>query len=113
MRLIDFVYRPIRTSRTILRIMRESEVKIEFKPRAPMGKDEKMSEFVVIGYDMMMPASSWNLVKDSIVKVSGTGHGDTRVFSRAKTQSISVEKVSFAQAVAMCVNDKLEAANGN
>ena len=113
MRLIDIVFRPIRTSKLLLRIMRESEVKIEFKPRTPMAKNEKMSEFVVIGYDMMMPASSFKLIEDSIVKVSGSGHGDSRIFSRAKNQSISVEKVSFAQAVAMCVNDKLEAANGN
>lgn len=113
MRLIDIVFRPIKTSRTLVRIMKQCEVKIEFKPSAPIAKDEKMSEFVVVAHDLMMPASSYHLVKDTLVKVSGSGYGDNRIWSRARSQDISVEKVSFAQAVAMCVNDKLEQANGN
>ena len=93
--------------------MKQCEIKIEFKPSKPMNKDEKMSEFVVVAHDLMMPASTYHLIKDTLVKVSGSGYGDNRIWSRSKSQEISVEKVSFAQAVAMCVNDKLEQANGN
>jgi hypothetical protein len=112
-RLIDLVFRPIRTSREMVRIMKQCEIKIEFKPAAPIQKHEKMSEFVVVAHDLMMPASTYHLIKDTLVKVSGSGYGDNRIWARAKSQEISVEKVSFAQAVAMCVNEKLEAANGN
>lgn len=113
MRLIDLVFRPIRASREMVRIMKQCEIKLEFKPLEPLSKDVKMSEFVVVGHDMMMPASSYHLIKDTIVKVSGSGYGDGRIWSRAKSQTLSVENVSFAQAVAMCVNEKLEQANGN
>ena len=112
MRLIDIVFRPIKTSRTILRILRDSEVQIEFKPRKVDFKKEKMSEFVVLGHYYMMPASSLNLIRDSIVMVDYDGYGDNRVWRRSK-QDMTIHEVSFAQAVAMCVNEKLEAANGN
>lgn len=112
MRLIDIVFRPIKTSRALVRIMQQCEIRLEFKPTRPMAGDEKMSEFVVVAHDLMMPASSYHLIKDSLVKVSGSGYGDTRIWARAKNQDVHVERVSFAQAVAMCVNEKLEAANG-
>jgi hypothetical protein len=113
MRLINLVFRPIKTARYMLRILRDCEVKVEFKPQRKPKADEKMSEFVVIGYDMMMPASALKLVEDTIVMVSSDGYGENKIWHRKKDQSVSVQKVSFAQAVAMCVNEKLEAANGN
>jgi len=111
MRLIDIVFRPIKTSKLILRIMRESEINIEFKPKRPNIKIE--SGFVVLGSSYMMPASSLKLIEDTIVKVDYDGYGDSRIWKRHKDQSIGVQKVSFEQAVAMCVNEKLEQANGN
>lgn len=111
MRLIDFVFRPIKTARTILRIMQQCEVSIEFKPKRPPLKLE--SGFVVVGYNLMMPTSSLKLIEDTIVKVEGTGYGKDRIWSRMKDQKLDAQAVSFEQAVAMCVNEKLEAANGN
>lgn len=113
MRLIDIVLRPIKTSRFILRVMRDCEVEVKFKPQHRPKPTEKMSEFVVVGYNLMMPASSLKLIEDTIVKVEGTGYGKERIWSRMKDQKIETQEVSFAQAVAMCVNDKLEQANGN
>jgi hypothetical protein len=113
MRLIDIVFRPIKTSRLILRILRDCEVEVKFNPQRKPKVDEKMSEFIVIGYDLMMPASSFKLIEDTIVLVEGSAYGENRIWSRKKKQGIEVQKVSFAQAVAMCVNEKLEAANGN
>ena len=113
MRLIDLVFRPIKTSRLILRLMQESEINIEFKPQRKRQPDEKMSEFVVLGHYYMMPASSLKLIEDTIVRVDSNGYGEDRVWKRQKDQALTVQKVSFAQAVAMCVNEKLEAANGN
>jgi hypothetical protein len=113
MRLIDFVFRPIKTSRLILRLMRESEVNVEFKPKRKSKLDEKMSEFVVLGHYYMMPASSLKLIEDTIVRVDSNGYGDNKIWHRVKDQELTIQKVSFAQAVAMCVNEKLEAANGN
>lgn len=113
MRLIDIVFRPIRTSRMILRIMRETEMSIEFKPKRPSVFEDKMSEFVVLGHYYMMPASSLKLIEDTIVKVDSNGYGENKIWYRKKEQELTVQKVSFAQAVAMCVNEKLEAANGN
>lgn len=113
MRLIDFVFRPIKTARFILRVMRDCEVEVKFNPQRKTKVDEKMSEFIVLGYDMMMPASSFKLIEDTIVMVEGNGYGENRIWSRKKKQGIEVQKVSFAQAVAMLVNEKLEKANGN
>ena len=113
MRLIDIVFRPIKTSKLILRIMRETEMNIEFNPKRKSKLDEKLSEFVVLGHYYMMPASSLKLIEDTIVKVDSNGYGDNKIWHRNKDQELIVQKVSFAQAVAMCVNEKLEAANGN
>lgn len=113
MRLIDFVFRPIKTARRVLRIMRDCTVEVKFKPqRESLAKDE-MSEFVVLGHYYMMPASSLKLIEDTIVMVDSNGYGDNKIWHRKKEQSLLIQKVSFAQAVAMCVNEKLEAANGN
>ena len=113
MRLIDIVFRPIRTSKLILHIMRETEMNIEFKPQRKSKLDEKLSEFVVLGHHYMMPASSLKLIEDTIVRVDSTGYGESKLWHRDKNQELTIQKVSFAQAVAMCVNEKLEAANGN
>jgi hypothetical protein len=110
MRLIDLVFRPINTSKTIMRILRESEVNIEFTPKRPDTKIE--SGFVVLGHYHMMPASSFKLIEQSIVKVDSSGYGENTVWRRQKDQTLSLSKISFEQAVAMCVNEKLEAANG-
>ena len=110
MRLIDLVFRPIKSSKTILRILRDCEMNIEFKPKRPNTKIE--SGFVVLGSSYMMPASSFKLIEQDIVKVDYDGYGDSRIWKRHKDQSVGVQKVSFEQAVAMCVNEKLEAANG-
>lgn len=104
------MFRPIRTSKLILRILRESEINIEFNPKRPDTKIE--SGFVVLGHYYMMPASSFKLIEDTIVKVDSDGYGDNRVWYRKKEQELTVQAVSFEQAVAMCVNEKLEAANG-
>jgi hypothetical protein len=93
--------------------MRETEVNIEFRPKRPSVVGEKMSEFVILGSTYMMPASSLKLIEDTIVRVDYDGYGENRIWKRHKQQALTVEKVSFAQAVAMCVNEKLEAANGN
>lgn len=111
MRLIDIVFRPIKTSKLILRIMRESEINIEFKPKRPDTKVE--SGFVVLGHHYMMPTSTFKMIEQSIVKVDYNGYGDARIWKRQQDQSISLTTVSFEQAVAMCVNEKLEKANGN
>jgi hypothetical protein len=111
MRLIDIVLRPIKTSRNILRIMRECEVNIEYKPKRPTTKIE--SGFVVLGHYHMMPASSFKLIEDTIVKVDSNGYGENKIWRREKDQTIGVQKVSFEQAVAMCVSERLEQANGN
>lgn len=113
MRLIDFVFRPIKTARFMLRILRDCEVKVEFKPRRANFHKDELSEFVVLGHYYMMPASSLKLIEDTIVMVDSNGYGDNKIWHRKKDQSLSAQKVSFAQAVAMCVNEKLEAANGN
>lgn len=113
MRLIDFVFRPIKTARFMLRIIRDCEMNIEYKPQRKSALDAKMSEFVVIGHYYMMPASSLKLIEDTIVMVDSDGYGENKIWRRKKDQSLSAQKVSFAQAVAMCVNEKLEKANGN
>ena len=112
MRLIDLVFRPIKATRTILQIMRDCQVNIEYKPSRKHKVDEKMSEFVVLGHYYMMPASSLRLIEETIVRVDSNGYGDNRVWHRVKDQELTLQSVSFAQAVAMCVNEKLEAANG-
>lgn len=113
MRLIDLVFRPIKTARFIVRIMRDCEVNVAYNPQRKSKLDEKMSEFVVLGHYYMMPASSLKLIEDTIVRVDSNGYGDNKIWHRTKDQDLSLQKVSFAQAVAMCVNEKLEAANGN
>jgi hypothetical protein len=91
--------------------LRESEVNIEFKPKRPDTKIE--SGFVVLSHHYMMPASSFKLIERDIVKVDYNGYGENRIWKRQQDQSISLTAVSFEQAVAMCVNEKLEKANGN
>lgn len=113
MRLIDFVFRPFKTARRIVRIMRDCEMNIEFKPQRKPALNEKMSEFIVLDHNMMTPASSLKLIEDTIVMVGSNGYGEDKIWHRKKDQALSVQKVSFAQAVAMCVNEKLEKANGN
>jgi hypothetical protein len=97
----------------MLRVLRDCEVNIEFKPQRKPKVGEKLSEFVVLGHYYMMPASSLKLIEDTIVRVDSNGYGEDRIWKRQKDQELTVQKVSFAQAVAMCVNEKLEKANGN
>jgi hypothetical protein len=92
--------------------MRDCQVNIEYKPGRKGKVKERMSEFVVLGHYYMMPASSLKLIEDTIVRVDSNGYGDNRIWHRVKDQELTIQPVSFAQAVVMCVNEKLEAANG-
>ena len=112
MRLIDIVFRPIKTSRRILRIMRDCEMKLEYNPKRV--ENAEVSGFVVIEeYGFMIPSTVFKMIEKDIVLVKGSGYGANRIWQRKEGQKIDVANVPFANAVAMCVNERLEQANGN
>lgn len=103
--LFDVVFRPIRTSRKLMRIMKQIELKPEFaKPKEPL---KEMSEFVVLTTTVMMPAAVFNMMKPSLIATDVDGYSPM-VFKRRKSQALSTYDVPYANAVCMLVAERLE-----
>jgi len=112
MRLIDFVFRPISTARHVYKLMKDIELQPVYAP-IHRKEVEHPSGFVTINSTFMIPTSVYEMIKPSIVLIESSGYGSERVWRRNKKQAVSLTSIPFENAVAMCVIEKLEQANGN
>jgi len=103
--LFDVVFRPIRTSRALMRMMKQIELKPEFtKQNVPTTPSK---EFVVLHSTVMLPAGVFNMVRDSLVAVTTESYSPL-TFSRKKDQSLNTSSVSYENAVCMLVQERME-----
>lgn len=112
LRLLDVMIRPWRTSRELIRLLRDVHLNVEFEPAK--SKDA-MSDFVVIGGRFMMPSGVFNMIKSSIVLVEYdyvSGHGKVWKRKPTKDQNIDHDEIPLETAVVMLVNERMDKANG-
>lgn len=103
--LFDVVFRPIQTSRKLMRMMKQIEIEPKFaKAKA---EDREMSEFVVLTSNVMLPAGVFNMIRESLVHVSVDGYSPM-TFARRKDQKLTTYDVSYANAVCMLVQERME-----
>lgn len=112
MRLIDIVFRPFSTARRIYKLMKHIEMQPVYAP-IDRKQVEHPSGFVTINSTFMVPTSVYEIIKPSIVLIESSGYGSERVWRRNKKQDVSLTSIPFENAVAMCVIERLEQANGN
>lgn len=109
LRLLDVMFRPLRTSRALVRLLRNVHLNVVF---APPKTPEVKSGFVVLANKYMMPSSTFNMIKHDLVVVDYDYKGG-KVWKRRSEQEVSVDEVPFETAVVMLVNERLEKANGD
>jgi hypothetical protein len=106
LRLIDVMFRPVRTSRALIKLLRDVHLNVQFEePRAP----EVKSGFVVLASKYMMPSSTYNMIKQDLVVVDYDYKGG-KIWKRNHEQKVSVDEVPFETAVVMLVNERLDKA---
>ena len=103
--LFDMVFRPLRTSRELMHLMKAIQLKPEFAPAK--RKQEKMSEFVALHSTVLMPAAVFHMIQDSLVKVS-VESWSPMTYKRDKNQELNTYDVSYENAVCMLVQERME-----
>jgi len=103
--LFDVVFRPLRTSRELMALMKSIQLKPEFAP--VKRKQEKMSEFVVLHSTVLMPAAVFHMIQDSLVKV-GTESWSPMTYKRDKNQELNTYDVTYENAACMLVQERME-----
>ena len=103
--LFDMVFRPLRTSRELMHLMKAIQLKPEFAP--VKRKQEKMSEFVTLHSTVLMPAAVFHMIQDSLVKVSVDSYSPM-TYKRDKNQALNTYDVPYENAVCMLVQERLE-----
>lgn len=103
--LFDVVFRPLRTSRALMRIIKQIEIEPKFVPSKGVEADK--SEFVVLTSNVMLPAGVFNMIRPSLVAVNIDGYSPM-TFARKKNQELTTHDVSYANAVAMLVAERME-----
>ena len=104
--LFDIVFKPIRTSRKLMRLMKQIELEPKFKPVKNEIYADK-TEFVVLQSTTMMPAGVFNMIRPSLVAVEIDNYSPM-TFARKKTQVLNTYDVSYANAVCMLVQERME-----
>jgi len=105
LRLIDVMFRPIRTSRKIIKLLKDVQLEPKF---APIARPESESNYVVVNNPVMMPAGIYNMIKDSLIRTDTDYVGGKWLTKRHKDQEIRTTKVSFEEAVCMLVQERME-----
>lgn len=108
--LFDIVFRPLRTSRKMFRVMKSIELNPALRGVARETAD---SNYVVVSSNVLMPAAVFNMVKDSFVVMDSKWDSGRLQYYRKRDQKLSTHKVSFEEAVAMLVAERLEKANAS
>lgn len=108
LRLIDIMFRPFRTSRKLIRLLRDIEVTTALKPQ---NQKPAESAYVVIHSTVMLPSGVYNMIKDNLTKVDSKYDSHTRryVFSRQKDQTINITSVKHDEYIAMLVAERFDA----
>lgn len=103
--LFEVVMRPLKTSRELLRLMKQIELEPKFKANEKV--DVVAGEYTVITNNVLMPTAVFNMIKASLVRVDMDGYSPV-TWKRNKTQDLSTYPVAFENAVAMMVSERLE-----
>lgn len=107
--LFEVVMRPIKTSRKLLRLMKEIELEPKFKANERV--EAKAGEYTVLTNNVLMPTAVFNMINASLVRVEMDGYSPV-TWKRHKSQDLSAYPVAFENAVAMMVAERLEEAHG-
>ena len=104
--LFDVVFRPIKTSRKLMALMKAIELEPVFKASKNAERQMQTSEFMVLVTTVMMPVGIYNMIAPSLVAVDTEGY-HPMTFKRRKNQTLSVYEVSYANALAMLVAERM------
>lgn len=112
LRLLDVMFKPWRTSRALIKLLRNVHLNVQFEPAQ---SNSTLSEYVVFGNRYMLPAAVFNMVKSSITLVDydyTSGHGKTWKRRPAKEQVIEHDDIPLETAVVMLINERMDKTNG-
>lgn len=105
--MFDAVFRPIKTSRRLMALMKAIELEPTFKAQNGKERHQSTSEFMVLTSSVMMPVGVYNMIAPSLVAVEMDGYSPA-TFKRRKSQSLSIYEVTYANALSMLVAERLE-----
>ena len=108
--IFDVVFRPLRTSRKMFRMMKDIELNPALRGEARETAD---SNYVIVSSNVLMPAAVFNMVKDSFVVMDSKWDSGRLQYYRRREQKLSTHKVSFEEAVTMLVAERLETSNAS
>ena len=101
-RLIDVMFRPVRTARKLIRLLKD----VELQPVLTQTDRKLVSEdWVVLGGTYMIPSGVYNMICSSIKVVDYDWK--TELFSLKKDQTLSPRVLSHGEIVAMAVAERL------
>ena len=103
--LFDVVFRPIKTSRKLMALMKSIELEPVFaeKSKAKVTADDA---YTVITTRVLMPSAVFNMIAPSLVVVEMDGYSPV-TWKRNKNQKIDTYPVSFENAVVMLVQERM------
>ena len=106
--LFDVIFRPIKTSRKLMALMKAIELEPVFKKQETTGtRHVQTSEFMVLTTTVLMPVGIYNMIAPSLVAVDVQDY-HPMTFKRRKSQALSIYEVSYPNAVAMLVAERME-----
>lgn len=103
--LFDAVFRPIKTSRKLMALMKAIELEPVFAEKAK-GVSTADDAYTVISTRVLMPTAVFNMIKPSLVKVEAEGYNPL-TWKRTKDQKIDTHPISFENAVVMLVQERM------
>lgn len=103
--MFDVVFRPIKTSRRLMALMKAIELEPKFKPNERLTLKE--TGYTVLTSNVMMPTAVFNMINASLVKVNTESYSPL-TWKREKEQDLTVYPVSYENAVVMLVQERLE-----
>lgn len=103
--MFDVVFRPIKTSRRLMALMKAIELEPVFAEKAK-GISTADEAYTVITTRVLMPTAVYNMIRPSLVRVEMDGYSPV-TWKRTKEQKIDIYPVSFENAVVMLVQERM------
>ena len=103
--MFDVVFRPLRTSRKLFRMMKDIELHPTLRGTQRETPD---SNYVILTSNVLMPTAVYNMIKESLVVMDIKFGAGKSSWERHKTQDVRTHKMSFEEAITMLVTERLE-----
>jgi len=104
--MFDVVFRPIKTSRKLMDLMKAIELEPVYKKQEGKDRHQPTSEFVVLHTTVLMPVGVYNMIAPSLVAVDVDSYSPM-TYKRSKKQELNKYEVSFENAVVMLVQERM------